>query len=112
MRAVAASMAASSSSIAKSADAQTERNGIMVFAGMDDADDTEAKEFFALKRKFHLKKARVGVEALSPVASAVTPPSTGRISENNDVNNINNKSSNNDNVIQDDDDDEDCISPQ
>jgi ATP-dependent helicase YprA (DUF1998 family) len=56
MRVVSASMAASASSIAKSADAQTERNGIMVFAGKVDADDVEAKEFFALKRKFHLQK--------------------------------------------------------
>jgi hypothetical protein len=73
MRAVAASMAASASSIAKSADAQTERNGIMVFAGKVDADDVEAKELFALKRKFHLQKARAEVEALLPVSSAVTP---------------------------------------
>jgi hypothetical protein len=112
MRAVAASMAASASSIAKSADAQTGRNGIMVFAGKMEADDVEADEFFALKCKFHLQKARAEIEALSPVASAVTPPSTGGISENNDVNNNNNKTSNNDNNIQDDDDDEDCISPQ
>jgi hypothetical protein len=116
MRAVAASMAASASSIAKSADAQTERNGIMVFAGKVDADDVEAKEFFALKRKFHLQKARAKVETISLVASAATFPSTGGNSaagnENNDVNN-NNKSSNNDNNIPDnDDDDEDCVSPQ
>jgi hypothetical protein len=64
MRAVAASIAASASSIAKSADAQIERNGIMVFAGKEDADDVKAKEFFALKRKFHLQKARAEVEAL------------------------------------------------
>jgi hypothetical protein len=67
MRAVAASMAASASSIVKSADAQTERNGIMLFAGKVDADDVEAKEFFALKRKFHLQKARAEVETLSPL---------------------------------------------
>jgi hypothetical protein len=117
MRAVAASMAASASSIAKSADAQTERNGIMMFAGKVDADDVEAKEFFALKRKFHLQKARDEVETLSMVASAATFPSTGGNSaagnENNEVNNNNNKSSNNDNTIPDnDDDDEDCVSPQ
>jgi hypothetical protein len=53
MRAVAASMAASASSIAKSVDTQAERNGIMVFAMMY-ADDVEANECFALKRKFHL----------------------------------------------------------
>jgi hypothetical protein len=74
----------------KGADVQTERNGIMMFAGKLDADDVEAKEFFALKRKFHLQKARAEVEALSPVASAVTPPSTGGNcaagNENNDVN--------------------------
>jgi hypothetical protein len=103
MRAVSASMAASASSIAKSADAQTERNGIMMFAGKVDADDIEAKEFFALKRKFHLQKARAEVETLSLVASAVTFPSTGGNSaagnENNEVNNNNNKSSNNDNNI-------------
>jgi hypothetical protein len=116
MRAVAASMAASASSIAKSADAQTERNGVMAFAGKVDADDVEAKEFFALKRKFHLQKARAGVETLSLVASAATFPSTGGNSavgnENNDVNNNNNsKSRNNDNNIPDnaDDDDEDCV---
>jgi hypothetical protein len=112
MRAIAASMAASASSIANSADAQTERNGIMVFAGKMDADDVETKDFFALKRKFHLQKARAEVEALSPVATAVTPPSTGGNSEINDVNNTNKKSSNNDNNVQDDDDDEDCIRPQ
>jgi hypothetical protein len=117
IRAVATSMAASAFSIAKSADAQTERNGIMVFAGKVDADDVEAKEFFALKRKFHLQKARAEGETLSLVASAATFPSTGRKSaagkENNDVNNNNNKSSNNDNNIRDnDDDDEDCVSPQ
>jgi hypothetical protein len=116
MRAVAASMAASASSIAKSADAQTERNGIMVFSGKVDADDVEAKEFFALKRKFHLHKARAEVETISLVASAATFPSTGGNSaagnENKDVNN-NNKSSNNDNNIPDnEDDDKDCVSPQ
>jgi hypothetical protein len=116
MRAVAASMAASASSIAKSADAQNERNGIMVFAGKVDANDIEASEFFALKRKLHLHKARSEVEALSPVASAVSPPSTGGSSaagdENNDFNNNSNKSSENNNRIQDDDDDGDSISPQ
>jgi hypothetical protein len=121
MRAVAASMAASASSIAKSrivksADAQTERNGIMVFAGKVDADEVETKEFFGLKRKFHLQMARAEVETLSLVASAATLPSTGGNSaagnENNDVNNNKNKSSNNDNNIPDnDDDDEDCVSP-
>jgi hypothetical protein len=54
MRAVAASMVASAPSIAKSADAQTERNVIMVFAGKVDADDVAAKEIFALTRKFLL----------------------------------------------------------
>jgi LAS superfamily LD-carboxypeptidase LdcB len=115
MRAVAASMAAAASSISKSAVAQTELNGILVFAGKVDADDVEAKEFFALKRKFRLQKARADVETLSLVASAATFPSTGGKSaasnENNDVNN-NNKSSNNDNNIPDNnDDDEDCVSP-
>jgi hypothetical protein len=117
MHAVAASMAASASSIAKSADAETERNGIMVFSEKVDTDDVEAKGFFALKRKFHLQKARAEVETLSLVASAANFPSTGGISaagnENNDVKNNNNKSSNNDNNIPDnDDDDEDCVSPQ
>jgi hypothetical protein len=92
MRAVAASMAVSASSVAKIADAQTERKGIMVFVGKVDADDVEAKEFFAFKRKFHLQRARAEVEDLSPVASAVTPPSTGGNSaagnENNDVKTI------------------------
>jgi hypothetical protein len=115
MHAVAASMAASASSIAKSADAQTEPNGIMVFSEKVDTDDVEAKEFFALKHKFHLQKARAEVETLSLVASAA--PSTGGSSaagnENNDVKNNNNKSSNNDNNIPDnDDDDEDSVSPQ
>jgi hypothetical protein len=82
MRAVAASMAASASSIAKSrivksADAQTERNGIVVFAGKVDADEVETKEFFGLKRKFHLQMARAEVETLSLVATAATLPSTG-----------------------------------
>jgi hypothetical protein len=44
MRAVAASMAVSASRLAKSADAQTESNCIMVFAGKVDADDVEAKK--------------------------------------------------------------------
>jgi hypothetical protein len=70
----------------------------MVFAGNVDADDAQAKAFSAMKRNFYLQKARAEVEALSLVASAVTPPSTGRNSaagnENNDVNNHNNKSSN------------------
>jgi hypothetical protein len=117
IRAVAASMAASASSISKSAVAQTELNGILVFAGKVDADDVEAKEFFALKRKFRLQKARADVETLSLVAPAATFPSTGGKSaasnENNHVNNNNNKSSNNDNNIPDNnDDDEDCVSPQ
>jgi hypothetical protein len=57
MRAVAASMATSACSISKSADAQNERNGIMVFRKVD-ANDIEESEFFALKRKLHLQKAR------------------------------------------------------
>jgi hypothetical protein len=89
----------------------------MVFAGKADADDIEAKEFLALKRKFHLQKARAEVETLSLVASAATFPSTGGNSaagnENNDVNNNNNKSRNSGSTIPDnDDDDEDCVSPQ
>jgi hypothetical protein len=116
MRTVAASMAASASSISKSADAQTERNGIMVFAGKVDADDIEAKEFFALKRKFHLQKARAEVETLSLAASAATFPSTGGNSaagnENNYVNNNNKKRNNNDkNILDNDEDDEDFVSP-
>jgi hypothetical protein len=67
----------------------------MVLAGKVDADDVEAKEFFALQRKFHLQKARAEVEALSPVPSTDTTPSTGGNSapgnENKDVNNNNNK---------------------
>jgi hypothetical protein len=58
-------MAASASSIYKSADAQNERNGIMVFSGKVDANDIEASEFFNLKRKIHLQKSRSEVEALS-----------------------------------------------
>jgi hypothetical protein len=116
MRAVAAEMAASASRIAKSADAQTERDGIVVFGGKVDADDVEAKELFAFKCMFHLQRARAEVETRSLVASAATFPSTGGKSatgnENNDVNNNNNKSSNNDNIPDNDDDDEDCVSPQ
>jgi hypothetical protein len=61
MCAVAASAAASAFSIAKSADARAERNTIMVFTGKVDVDDVETKEFFALKCKFHLQKARAEV---------------------------------------------------
>jgi hypothetical protein len=116
MRAVAASIAASTSSIYKSADAQNERNGIMVLSGKVDANDIEASEFFALKRKIHLQKARSEVEALSPIASAISPPSIGGSSaageQNNYVINNSNKSSENNNIIQDDDGEGDSISPQ
>jgi hypothetical protein len=116
MRAVAASMAASASSISKSADAQNERNGIIVFSGKVDSNDIEASEFFALKLKIHLQKARSEVEALSTVASAIYPPSIGGSSaageQNNYVINNRNQSSENNNIIQDDDDEGDSISPQ
>jgi hypothetical protein len=64
MRAVAASMAASASSIAKNADAKNEINVIMEFAGKADSNDIEASEFFALKRKIHLQKAHSEIYAL------------------------------------------------
>jgi hypothetical protein len=116
MRAVAASMAASASSIAKSADAQKERNGIMVFAGKVDANYIEASEFFALKRKLHLQKARSEVEAFSPVASAVSTPSNGGSSsagdENNNVIIDSNNNTESNNRIQDKVDGGDSISPQ
>jgi hypothetical protein len=49
----------------------------MVFSGKVDANDIESSEFFALKRKIHLKMSRSEVEAPSPVASAISPPSIG-----------------------------------
>jgi hypothetical protein len=89
MRAVAASMASSASSIAKNADAQNETNGIMVFAGNVDSNEIEASAFLEFKRKIHMKKERSDVCALSQVASIVSPPSTGSISaagdENHDI---------------------------
>jgi hypothetical protein len=74
MSAVSASVAASASSISKSAYTHNERNGIMVFAGKVDAKDIEASELFALKRKLHMQKARSEIWALSPVASAGSTP--------------------------------------
>jgi hypothetical protein len=108
-------MAASASSISKSADAQNERNGIMVFSVKVDANYIEESELFALKRKVHLQKARSEVEALSPVASAIYPPSIGGSSaageQSNYFINNSNKSREKESIIQDDDDEGDSISP-
>jgi hypothetical protein len=69
----------------------------MVFSGKMDANDIEASDLFALKRKTNLQKSRSEVEALSPVASAISPPSIGGSSaagdNNNDLINNSNKSS-------------------
>jgi hypothetical protein len=101
MRAVDASMVASDYNIAKNADAQNQKNGIMVFAGKLDLNDIEVSEFYALQHKIHLQNERSEVYDLSLVASIDPPPSNGSISdadnENDDLTNNGNMSSANNN---------------
>ena len=68
MISVAKSMAASAESVGKNAAAQSERNGIMLFSGKYDVEDESAQEFFRLRKKMHLNKARA--EASTAAAAA------------------------------------------